>query len=971
MNADIFALLLKVSAILAAAAIAVLALRRSSAARRHFVWFAAMSSVLVMVLLQLIVPPIVVPVAQHSPLAAFAQATPDKFAASAGGAPYVAHIAASAGIETAPDALIASSVPAELSNVALSSGELLNVARTNVVSMNTAPANVVPAVAASLNAALTSISPSNVALTNVSSSNASPSNVVSSHVVPSLQLRSILLSAWLAGSLLLLLRLLLGHWQIGRIVRSAQTIDGSAQYPDVERIRTQLGVLKPIRLLVHGAITTPCTAGYRNPIILLPVAFATWDATRQRAVFTHELAHVARNDSLAQTVASLACALFWFHPGFWMAARMLRGESERAADDCVINSGMAPIDYADHLIAIAALSSSQLHVPSIALGMARASQLELRLRAMLNARQSRSVITRGVKRVIGAAALMVVIPCAGLQARVQVPQPARPKPPVVAPVAPTKLQLPQTAARLILPTVPPNSSHNGIELPVAPPPTRVAAPALPSRDVAAPPLPSSDVAAPPLPSTRVAAPPLPARDVVVPPLPTTPSAAPAAPTRMKPPEPLARADTTFERTIDAKPGDSLLVNIPAGGNVTVNGWDSNSAKLKATIGGRYWRETRVFFRSSNNRIQLFSAPEVDGVTFVEGITGSNSPNIVLRSPTNAAPYKAYIPTTADNEFELWVPRKTHVKFTSPIGSITLRNIDGDIDGSTNFGTLDIANAAGKANLVTENGDVRIASSALTGSVHTGCGALNVSNSGTGLAATTAFDPSPPKDPRYANIRIIIDGRVSTDYCRLKPRIGAEPKVSKQTPSNSLAIDSAAPDSIFDRTIMVYTTDPVILNIESSGELVLHASNDNIVRVRAVVPREVVAGNDISLKSQSRVTELRVSTNAASKAGAKRARYDVWIPVNTPVFVQPTNSDIVTNLTVAGPKELPGIKTIHIDGSLNTSCATVVVAQIVGQLHGKLSCGAYVLPTPPSRPVRVLVNGKLRSDIVVVLNPPRP
>ncbi|MEO7998104.1 MAG: hypothetical protein ABI852_11700, partial [Gemmatimonadaceae bacterium] len=74
MNADIFALLLKVSTILATAAVAALVLRRSSAAWRHFVWSAAMTSVIVLVVLQLIVPPIIVRVAEGSLLRAFATA---------------------------------------------------------------------------------------------------------------------------------------------------------------------------------------------------------------------------------------------------------------------------------------------------------------------------------------------------------------------------------------------------------------------------------------------------------------------------------------------------------------------------------------------------------------------------------------------------------------------------------------------------------------------------------------------------------------------------------------------------------------------------------------------------------------------------------------------------------------------------------------------------------------------------------
>jgi len=914
MNADIFALLFKVSAILVAAAVAALLLRNSSAARRHFVWHAAMTSVVVLVLLQLIVPPIVVPVAQHSPLAAFAYATTDDLTASAPVASHVVTGAPSAELETSREVLHAAPSSTLPSIVAPSNISRSTVSRSKVLQSTEAPP------ASGENATPTRASDISDAAQRANSISTAPSAVVASPDTPialansalspdarladtksdmasatvpqahgrtalpfqftPLQVRSILLGAWLTGSLLLLLRLVIAHWQLRSVTRSAQVVAGPALYPDVDRIAMRLGIHKPVQLLVHECVTTPCTAGWRNPLILLPVSFAAWDETRQRAVFTHELAHVSRNDSLAQTVASLACVLFWFHPGFWMAARMLRGESERAADDCVINSGMAPVDYADHLIGIAEFSSSHSRVPAVALGMARSSQLELRLRAMLNARQSRSVITRGAQRVMGAAAFMAVVPFAGLQARVQEPQPAqpaRPKPSVVAPVAPATKQpsatpasvvRPRTssaawltvkpeAARFTLAIVPPMLGQNAIGLPVAPsiaggpirapylpaltardavppplPSSGVVTPALPARAVVAPPLPTSGVAAPslsarrvvvpPLPTSSVAAPALPVRDVVVPPLPTTPAAAAAiAPPRVRPPELPVRADTTFERTLDAKPGDSLYVNIPAGGNVTVHGWDSNTAKLKASLGGKYWRETRVFFRAGKNGIQLFSAPEIDGASFGDGTSGGNSVKIMLLLPLNSGPYKPYIPTTVDNEFELWVPRKTHVKFASPIGALTLRDIDGDLDGSTKLGALDIANSYGKASLATENGDVRVASSALTGSVHTGCGALNVSNSSNTLAATTAFDPSPSKNPGQEDIVLIFSGTVHTQYCRLKPRMSTNPGVDERIPYGPIALDSAPNGG----TLLTKSGD--ISLGSSGGVLVAQTSNANI------------------------------------------------------------------------------------------------------------------------------------------------
>ncbi len=104
----------------------------------------------------------------------------------------------------------------------------------------------------------------------------------------------------------------------------------------------------------------------------------------------HELAHVARLDCLTQTLAMVACAMYWFHPAAWWAARRLRVERELACDDRVIAAGTEPREYAGHLLEIAyALGASR--APALAVTMARRGQLESRLLAALDAARNRRV----------------------------------------------------------------------------------------------------------------------------------------------------------------------------------------------------------------------------------------------------------------------------------------------------------------------------------------------------------------------------------------------------------------------------------------------------------------------------------------------------------------------------------------------------------------------------------------------------
>ena len=212
-----------------------------------------------------------------------------------------------------------------------------------------------------------------------------------------------------------------------RLTRTAREVGDPAWLRLFDEAARQSQVGRPVRLLQSAGELMPMTYGTRRPTVVLPASADGWTEDRRRAVLLHELAHVARRDCFVQKLASLACALYWPHPGVWWAARRLRTERELACDDLVLAAGAGPREYAGHLLDLAR-SLGAAPAPATALGMARARQLEHRLVAVLDAARNRAVLHRGGLAVAIAASIAVLLPMAALRAAVV------PVDPVAAPV---------------------------------------------------------------------------------------------------------------------------------------------------------------------------------------------------------------------------------------------------------------------------------------------------------------------------------------------------------------------------------------------------------------------------------------------------------------------------------------------------------------------------------------------------------
>jgi len=228
------------------------------------------------------------------------------------------------------------------------------------------------------------------------------------------------LLAWALGFSYVLLGLLAGLARLAWMSAHAKPIFDDDWMRTVLDFTSFYKIARSIRLLqCRSPLAMPLTWGIVRPAIVLPSGAADWLEERRRIVLSHELAHIARHDWLLQICAELARAIYWFHPLVWLAAARLRQESERASDDAVLLSGIAPSHYASQLLDLARTLENSGRAWSTALAIARPTNLERRFAAMLNPSTNRSCLSLRAKLLIPFLALCFLLPLSALRLTAQ------------------------------------------------------------------------------------------------------------------------------------------------------------------------------------------------------------------------------------------------------------------------------------------------------------------------------------------------------------------------------------------------------------------------------------------------------------------------------------------------------------------------------------------------------------------------
>lgn len=177
----------------------------------------------------------------------------------------------------------------------------------------------------------------------------------------------LLVTAWLVGVLSFTGITLLRWWICWRRMRRA----GQVLAPEVvgltNKLRRQLGLRFPVRVVVSRSPVGPAVVGLFRPTIILPALIVEAKAAADlEPLLAHELVHIRRGDLWIGALQLLAQSVWWFHPLVRLVNRLLTRDAERCCDEEVIaRLGCDPARYARTLIDVLELKRTLQIVPAV------------------------------------------------------------------------------------------------------------------------------------------------------------------------------------------------------------------------------------------------------------------------------------------------------------------------------------------------------------------------------------------------------------------------------------------------------------------------------------------------------------------------------------------------------------------------------------------------------------------------------
>jgi TonB family protein len=228
---------------------------------------------------------------------------------------------------------------------------------------------------------------------------------------------TIALDLYLIGVAVLLLRAGVGWVVTRRLEQTTHLVTDADLLARLDRHATAAGLRRSPRLLTSPRLLVPMTTSVLRPAIVLPAQPHDWSPAKLDAVLVHELAHVARRDTLTQRLSLIYRAVFWPNPLSWWLHHRLAVLAEQVSDEAALDAGVDRATYAETLVgffADQARGAGRRAVWHVA--MARGANAEKRVEHVLSWQRGRSTsLTKSMTMGLVVAAAPVLVLAASVR----------------------------------------------------------------------------------------------------------------------------------------------------------------------------------------------------------------------------------------------------------------------------------------------------------------------------------------------------------------------------------------------------------------------------------------------------------------------------------------------------------------------------------------------------------------------------
>jgi len=171
---------------------------------------------------------------------------------------------------------------------------------------------------------------------------------------------------WSCGAGLLALRMVLGLAWVRRRSQPGHFTPDARWQATLDRLARQFGVTRRVVLGLVDDLSSPVTAGWWHPVVLVPASLATGMSPHLlEALLAHEMAHIRRHDYLVNLIQSAIEIVLFYHPTVWWLSTRVRVEREQIADDLAASMLGEPRRLA---LALSELDQFQFSTPQLAHG---------------------------------------------------------------------------------------------------------------------------------------------------------------------------------------------------------------------------------------------------------------------------------------------------------------------------------------------------------------------------------------------------------------------------------------------------------------------------------------------------------------------------------------------------------------------------------------------------------------------------